>query len=148
MLPAMRLRGSATSQKLLAILLVLVASVSALHAVGMRRFWYWHYPWFDVVLHLLGGLAVGLGSLWLASVLGLLPMERWSSLAGLVTALVAAGVVGGAWEAYESWVGLVLVGQAGYVEDTVTDLGVDLVGAAAVPLAARLRSAAAGRRRR
>lgn len=31
-----------------------------LHSIGTEHNWYWTYPWFDVITHLLGGFSLGL----------------------------------------------------------------------------------------
>ena len=31
-----------------------------LHSIGTEHSWYWTYPWFDVITHLLGGFSLGL----------------------------------------------------------------------------------------
>lgn len=31
-----------------------------LHSIGTEHNWYWSYPWFDVITHLLGGFSLGL----------------------------------------------------------------------------------------
>lgn len=39
--------------------LILSAALSSLHIWGLTDFLYWRYMWYDVMMHFLGGLALG-----------------------------------------------------------------------------------------
>ena len=62
--------------------------------------------------------------------------------------LNATLLTGLAWEVYEYLVGMVFVDTGGYVEDTLADLAMDLLGAAPVALALSRPQVAPGRRAR
>lgn len=38
--------------------------VATLHAIALSQFLYWQLPWFDVLMHFLGGLLVSLFGIW------------------------------------------------------------------------------------
>ncbi len=60
------------------------------NGLAYKYFWYWHYPWADVPMHLLGGMAIVSWVLFLANQ----PVRVWPVL-GLL-ALVVFG-----WELFE-----------------------------------------------
>ncbi len=99
----------------------LILLIAGLHFLGLERHYYWLLWWYDIVLHLLGGLWVGLVAIWLGRQLNL--TLGWSRL------LLIILTVGVAWELYELWFGLTLTSKAGYLEDTGLDLVFDLLGA-------------------
>lgn len=37
-----------------------VSTMGFLYWIGLDRFYFWYYPWFDNPLHLIGGLTIGL----------------------------------------------------------------------------------------
>jgi len=90
-------------------LLVLVAAdlfiLSILDRIAFRYFLYWRLSWFDIVMHLIGGLAVGLLSGW-AYLEQIQKSEEkkvisWRGI--LVFNLSFAVVVTILWEFFELW---------------------------------------------
>ena len=98
--------------------LALAAALGWLYLYGVEHSFLWIYPWFDTLLHFLGGLVMGL---WACAVgvrfsLALRPAFFWIS---------AAAFVGGiAWEVFE----YVLQIQGGAI-DTLSDISFGIAGA-------------------
>ncbi len=97
------------------------AAIALLHAAAIRFYLYWTLPWFDAVVHFLGGLFVAAAFLWLFALrFPLLPRGTAAALAAL--AAVAAGF---GWEGFELAIG---IPEAAYGLDTAVDLAMDLAG--------------------
>lgn len=103
--------------------LVLCAALAALHLWALDAYLYWQYPWFDVLIHFLGGLAIG------AFVVGLLVHFR----PRLYIAILAATYIG--WELFEVVAGVPR--EANFIFDTTLDLLMDTLGGIAAYVAAR-----------
>ena len=98
-----------------------------LYWIGLDRFYFWYYPWFDIVLHLVGGLTIGFWGAALASRRQFPPRLA----AGCI--VILAVLIGVLWESFEYISGLT-VGKPDYWFDTMTDLGNGFVGASLVVL--------------
>lgn len=119
---------------LLPVVVFLLVVVAGLHGVATVRHWYWVYSWFDLILHFLGGLWAALATVWVARTTRLwgaggVPRNAW---VWIFAATLAAGL---AWEIYEYLVGMVFVDKGGYLEDTLADLAMDLLGGSPVAIA-------------
>lgn len=99
-----------------ALLLVVVA----LYAVGLYWYLFWRIWWYDMPMHFLGGLWVGLCTGWLLEWFQV-PRRRD------ITIFLASLAVGVAWEVFEYAVGLTR-GEIGFVFDTAHDLLNDVAG--------------------
>lgn len=101
--------------------------VAAIHGLAVIFFLYSFYWWFDIPMHFLAGLCVGLFSL------GLFCAEAKgcadpSSLRVLFIALAGALAVGLAWERFEYLAGITFNAIGNYELDTVKDLVMDVAG--------------------
>jgi len=50
--------------RLVLYIFVLGIIIAFLHQSAVALYWYWSVPWFDIVMHFLGGLWVGTCALW------------------------------------------------------------------------------------
>jgi hypothetical protein len=77
--------------------------LSSLDKLAFRYFLYWKYAWFDVLMHLFGGLAVGLLSSWayleLKAAAAQIDPHSWRGLFSFN--LIFALVIGLIWEMFE-----------------------------------------------
>jgi hypothetical protein len=105
--------------------LILSALLLALHLYALDTYFYWYYRWFDIPMHILGGVAVG------AFVLAFLSSKRMV----LYFPAMIAVVVG--WEVFE-YIGRISTGQPDYWFDTGFDIVNGLVGAAITLTVAKL----------
>ena len=108
-------------------LIVLVVLI-ALHLAGSYFSWYWSYPWFDVIIHILAGLWVGLVFLWLASYLNQINSLVEYKAKSLLIALISAGLIGVVWELLENFGHLAFVNANGYGLNTAMDILNDVIG--------------------
>ena len=104
----------------------LMSLIALLHTAATELFLYWLYPWFDTLVHFLGGLFIGLSALWLFFESRYFALERSALRAFLVT-LGAIIVVGVGWEIFELVAGIPI--EDNFVADTITDLSMDVLGA-------------------
>lgn len=111
------------AHRFLFIALIVTALVGYLDHQARLLFWYWEYPWFDVVMHLLGGVSVASFMVW--------AHDRFVSHTSIVF-VVALGLlaVGVSWEIFEYFAKAPT--EANYIIDTVTDVIMDIVGAGLV----------------
>ncbi len=101
--------------------LILVAVV---HVIALELYLYWRFPWFDVPMHVLGGLCAALGYSILPFI-GLRKRGRYETLLWYIGAVLVIGI---AWEVFEYAAGISLVREANFILDTVLDLCMDLAG--------------------
>jgi len=109
--------------KLSVILLLISTSVlGAVHYLALEFYLYWQYVWFDVPMHILGGVVVAL-SLFAARDLGVSIPNAFFRLAPVLLFVMVVGIL---WEIFEVKAGLYMAEN--YVFDTAVDLCMDFVG--------------------
>jgi hypothetical protein len=113
-------------QPLFIFLFFLLFLMAVLHITATMLFFYWIYPWFDNMMHFLGGLLVGLTGLWLVFQSGYLP-SGWMRYSPTLIVGVGIVIVGVGWEVFEYLTGISL--QQSFVADTISDLLMDGLGA-------------------
>jgi len=119
-----------TSQKLLRLLFIVIWLLALAHIAAEHFYLYWTYRWLDIPIHLLGGVWLGLGGVWLVHYSGYVPRLA-ARLSTSAAALLSGILIGLLWEVYEhvvwqvSGYGL----PDGYALDTVIDLCMDVTGA-------------------
>lgn len=101
--------------------------IGVLHITALEYYLYWQLPWFDVLLHFLGGLFTGLAVVaFYVHWFGAIEIDHrrlfWSVMVGVLA-------VGVSWEFFEMYAGLTFVGQFGFWSDTISDIILDLSGA-------------------
>lgn len=99
-----------------------ISVIAILHVTALSKFYYWDYWWFDILMHLLGGLWVGLFIFW---------FDEWIKLPfkiNLINFLALILAVGIAWELWELMFGITLVRGDKYVFDTILDIIMDITG--------------------
>jgi hypothetical protein len=106
------------------LLIILAIIVATLHAVGLRFSLYWQLPWYDRIVHPLGGFLVALA---VVSVMASqISTTKRSSV--FVVCILAAFIIGFGWEVYEVQSGVTVLSDKGYWFDTIGDMVSDLVG--------------------
>jgi hypothetical protein len=93
--------------------------------MALTFFLYWSVPWFDVLMHFLGGVWIAALVYWFLR--RMVPFVPLSSQAIFAILLGATFLVGIAWEVFEYLVGTYFTEN--YPLDTSIDLLMDLVGA-------------------
>lgn len=107
--------------------LVLVV-ISILNYLGGQFYWYWTYKWFDIPVHMLGGVWVGLTALWLWSHFMHLKVVKTFRMKALGVVVFAAFFVGISWEIFELLGGITNMSDKVYWPDTIGDIVNDFVG--------------------
>jgi len=102
--------------------------VAILHSVALDNFLYWHFPWFDIVMHFLGGLLVALFGLWAFRKYNLGHNETSKALL-LFDIILFVFIVGILWETFELAFGLIVEDPYAYTIDTIADFLMNMIGA-------------------
>lgn len=103
--------------------------LAVFHDASIRMAWYYHYPWVDIPMHILGGFVVGLFAyILIVAYTNLAPFQSLSigmlaSIASFTLAVILS------WEAFELI--FKLTNDAGTSVETFSDIFFGLGGAAA-----------------
>ncbi|OHA18170.1 MAG: hypothetical protein A2664_01730 [Candidatus Taylorbacteria bacterium RIFCSPHIGHO2_01_FULL_46_22b] len=101
--------------------------VLLLNLVGLRYELYWYLWWYDIVLHFLGGLVLGLAATWFFGTVH----HRFGHIrTGLLISLILSFVLFGGivWEWFEYISGITLISVAWYQLDVLMDVLMDMLG--------------------
>lgn len=107
--------------------LVLIILIG-LHLIGSYYSWYWLYPQFEIIIHVLAGLWAGLIFLWLASCFNQINSLIEYKTKSLLIAILAAGLLGITWELLENFGQLAYIYADNYAFNTAMDLLNDIFG--------------------
>ena len=88
-------------QALLAMILL-----ALLHFLALHFYFYWQLWWFDIVMHFLGGIVVGLGAMWALMGYSRYRGSVFTARQTLVFVLATTLLVAFSWEIYEFQFGL------------------------------------------
>jgi len=113
---------------LIALVCCVMVILGLLHYAALTFFFYWQIWWFDIVMHFLGGLAVGLLTCWAAIVLHEVLGITISKKALLLSVMLGIVLVAGSWEIFEYY--YKLYSTFAYKADTSLDVIMGIVGAA------------------
>ncbi len=118
-------------EKILKILLILIWSLVLIHMTAEYFYLYWLFKWFDIFTHFLGGVWLGLASIWIWYLSGYFGNMRMPDKKSIFIALGAGLLIGFVWEFYE-FIIWQLSGKGlpiNYIGDSSLDIIVDVVGA-------------------
>lgn len=111
-------------------LLFFILIIAILHTLATYFYWYWGIWWFDMLMHFLGGVWVGLVSLWFFFLSGMVESKIKTNRRIIITAVVSVGLIGFLWEVFELSVSkLIVFEELNSVIDTTTDFLMDILGA-------------------
>ncbi len=94
----------------------------SLHTIGSYLSWYWKYPFFDILVHLVGGMWIAFIFLWLAICFGQIKDLKEYKVKSFLIAFISAILVGVMWEIFENLFQITYVDMAGYYLDTAIDI--------------------------
>ncbi len=97
--------------------------LASAHIVALEFFLYWKYLWFDIPMHILGGLCVALGF----SSLPFFHINLPTWCGTIISYTIVVFLVGIAWEVFEVVFDLVIFDET-YNTDTFIDLCMDMLG--------------------
>jgi hypothetical protein len=95
-----------------------------LNFVGSRFYWYYSIWYFDIIMHILGGLWVGLAVIWIFS-----KSKVAFSIRNIALFFVGVLIVGIFWEIFEILVNETIARNPFNFFDTISDIFCDLTGA-------------------
>ena len=115
-------------ERLLKILAAIVVLVAVLHITATIFDLYWRLWWFDIPLHLLGGVFSGLFVVWVCFFSGYLPFRTPRRRVLFWSAIFGAVAIGAGWEVFEGLFHIVANPFFSYAFDTAKDLLMDTLG--------------------
>lgn len=110
-------------KKLFAEIAFLVCGIFILNFAASRFYWYSSIFWFDMLMHFLGGLWLGLVFIWLYR-------TRAMETVSFLKIMASVFVIGFLWEIYEIIVNSSFAQNPFDIYDTVSDLFFDSAGGA------------------
>jgi len=105
----------------------LVFLIAVLNKIALNFFLYWRFWWFDILMHFLGGLWVGIIILWLYYYSGYIKRPIESKKYVFWLSVISVIIVGLGWEIFEFIIEVDFSNN--YVGDTLLDLIMDTIGA-------------------
>lgn len=117
------------SPRLISLLVIfaLVAVLGILQQLAFAYYLYWRFPWYDILMHFLGGVVVGAAYLWVVRYE--LP-AFFKKYEAYLYVFIFALIVGVVWEVFEYLVGIDReFSRSMRQSDTVIDLIMDVLGA-------------------
>lgn len=111
------------SSLLLYLLLITALVMGVAHFLAIEFFLYWQYPWFDIPMHILGGVIIAFFVLVLPD-LGVSFVKRYTAFSSVLAMVLIVGLL---WEIFEIWIDIPLF-EPDFEQDIVKDLLMDLVG--------------------
>ncbi len=116
-----------TRLTLLAMLLVTSFALMWFHTQALENFWYWIYPWFDILTHFIGGVVVAFAMviMYLYYPLGTRILNEKVLKTLTVVYVLVVGVL---WEVFEVLIRSTGPQEEHYFIDTISDLFVDVSG--------------------
>ncbi len=111
----------------LLVIFTLVALLGALQQLAFAYYLYWRFPWYDILMHFLGGVVVASVYLWVVRYE--LP-EAFKKYESFFFVFLFSFVVGVLWEAFEYFIGIDReISLPLRQVDTILDLVMDVSGA-------------------
>ena len=115
-------------KNVLIFILFLAGLVAILNYVAIDNFLYWRFWWFDILMHFLGGLLIGLMSLWAYFYSDFFKNSKVEKNILIIISLISVWFIGVGWEIFEILIEPEYF-KEGYILDTILDLVMDTLGA-------------------
>jgi hypothetical protein len=109
-------------------------SLRLIHVKAMHEKLYFFYPYFDVPVHFLGGIAAALLFLFIYLIITKAQSSEWNEREVALTIIFGTLAIGIGWEIFEYVSGLTT--ELNYARDTLLDLTMDVMGSLVVAIAA------------
>lgn len=116
--------------------LILSLIFSYLYSRGLAESWFWKYSWFDLAMHALGGIVMGLFFLFIYYSYSARTQKKVTSKGIMASLIIPACIVTIVWEIYEYVFDI--FSEVNYVQDTSVDILLGIGGAFVIALIARL----------
>lgn len=117
------------------LLLSIVALMGVLHIFGINFFLYWRFLWFDIIVHILGGIFIGGVALWIFYFSKYFKIDKSKEINVFLISLITVLVAGIFWEIFEFNIGATLLADIKtYRIDTMVDMISNIFGAIIISL--------------
>lgn len=128
------------NDRLLLSVTIFIYLILVLHGIALHYYLYWTMWWYDIMMHFLGGVWVGLFAVWLWFRSGYFRQSAETPRSLLRVTIISVLGIGLLWEVYEYLYHIVfaLEFQPHYLEDTQLDLVLDIAGGCAAWLLLQL----------
>lgn len=117
------------NKNLFIFLFALIILIAGLNEIALNFFLYWRVWWFDIMMHFLGGLWIGLTTLWIYLSSGYIKNINKEKFFILFLSISAVLIIGIGWEVFEYLIDAHIGMKQGYWSDTIQDLVMDTLGA-------------------
>jgi len=108
--------------------LLMLVILIVLHLAGSYYSLYWRYPSFDILVHIVSGLWIGLVLLWLASCFGQMDSLKDYKIKSFLIAFISAAFFGVVWELVENFSQITSIYAPNYHWNTALDIFSDAIG--------------------
>ena len=109
-------------QKIFIASFIVLILVAVLNYIGVTYNLYWVYRWYDIPMHMLGGLWVSLFSLSIFSYFGKKNSIVNYRMKAFLIVFFALLFITISWEIFELWGGITFINERGYWFDTLHDI--------------------------
>lgn len=112
---------------------ILIIIIGIFHHIALQFYLYWVFPWFDMLMHFLGGLWVGLVGIWYVYFSGIIKNINIKSARQMrifSISIITVVIIGVLWEIFEVYSGVLSI-EENYWFDTSLDILMDTSGASA-----------------
>lgn len=99
--------------------------VTLLHWVASFEGLYWTLAWYDIMMHLLGGMWVALFLLWASHTQYGGFLNRYMSIKNLIIGVIVVGLL---WEGLELYMKFTDTADSEYLSDSSLDMLMDVIG--------------------
>lgn len=117
-------------------LLVFILAIFSVQIIATAFYWYWRIPWFDIPMHFLGGMWVGMSVLWFYLFSGKIKnVATQGKFRIFITVVISVFLVAFLWEVFEYVVFIMIPHGAPYnMPDTLGDILFGVFGGIAATL--------------
>ena len=112
-------------------ILIIGGLVAVFHVTALNISLYWVLPWFDIMMHFLGGLLVGTFGAWLYGKFRKESLLDDTNYTVLFNVIIFVTIVGLFWETFELFFEVTSTTRSAYVGDTSLDFIMNTIGATA-----------------
>lgn len=112
-------------KKLFKHLLYLILLIFVINFVANKFYWYSSIWYFDMIMHFLGGLFLGLGLVWFLSYKNLFLELSWKLIFKIFFGVLLIGI---SWEIFEFLFNNIIAQNSFNTLDTISDIFFDLAG--------------------
>lgn len=115
-------------KRIFALTLLVFLIMGLIHVSAIFNSLYFYYRWLDIPAHFLGGLGVGLFTIWLFLYFEKLSFVFGDKIKTLTVLFLSIILIGISWEIFEYAFDIAVLDKSIYITDTIKDILVDILG--------------------